>query len=62
MNQIFPEKPPCKFRDIMGPNIHAKYKENPWSGFREKLRTNQPTNLTNGSDLMGPGDIVAGPK
>ena len=43
----------------MGLNFHAENQENPWSGFREKLRTNQPNY---GSDLMGPGDMVACPK
>ena len=41
---FFPEKRPCTFRDIMGQNFHAKNQENPWSSFREKLSTNQPTN------------------
>ena len=41
----------------MGQNFHAKNQENPWSGFQEKLATNQLT--TNGSDLMGPGNMVA---
>ena len=43
----------------MGQNFHAENQENPQSGFREKSQPNQPTN---GSDLMGPSDMVTGPK
>ena len=30
---FFPEKRPCKFLALIVVNFHAKYEENPWSGF-----------------------------
>ena len=31
--RFFPEKRPCTFLALIVVNFHAKYEENPWSGF-----------------------------
>ena len=42
--RFFPDKRPCSFLSLIVLNIHAKFRQNPWSGSPGKVFTDQRTN------------------